>query len=317
MLLRLFQFPYQVMGQAKVAKITVENKWVAMYPILSALGIESSRAAPVLKSYPHEMIVFPETRGRATLCLQTESIAHWLGSLNRYRDKERLRHFQQHLIPALNQFTEESKQPELTQNAQRVQSETDFQAAYVDEETAQKFIAQHQGVIYLNRALEPEDRLRMLINQLGVTDWDDVNYLAVTFAGLVLHRLPKTNAPEPYETWRPYIVDAISRPAKHYLNNGWDIAPIFFMKYPYLYQQQWDTYVTVDANKTKRVVARGPKGAAPWYTDKFAQRITARRHLFLESEKQEQQRQADAIRKQMRLYFEQQAQGKVEHGIVC
>lgn len=273
MLVRVLHFEYLVQGVKQAFDMPVQDGWAPVGYIVDALGLKRSRVTPTLQAYPHELVTFPGSRGQSSLCLRSESIAHWLNSLTRYRDQERLKHFQTAFILALNELLEERQFEEHPEPEIPV---VEFDPEY---RTTQDAIhnLRNRGVIYADgRPLDHADRMRVFLNQMGITDYDTLKHAAVIMEAAILHRLAPDGGAHPYETLKlrvgdvhPTTYDAIRR-------QGWDVAPIFFLKYPHLYTREYYVRVQAKAGTHEPEVVRAARWAATWFEQTFAYKVAER-----------------------------------------
>lgn len=296
MLQRVLHFEYIAQGVKHAFDMPIQDGWVPVGYIVDALGIKRSRVVPTLQTYPHEFLTLPGSRGQAALCLRSESIAHWLQSLTRYRDQARLKHFQTVFILTLNELLEERSEGSETE---AVLPEPDCHPEYLTTQDAVRNLRDH-GIIYADgRPLDHADRMRVFLNQMGITDYDTLKHAAVVMEAAILHRLSAEGGDQPYETLKlrvgdvhPTTYDAIRR-------QGWDVAPIFFLKYPHLYTREYYVRVQAKAGTHEPEVVKAARWAATWFEQTFAAKVAERLEIHQEIQVREQQKKDEERRNEI------------------
>ena len=299
---RLFYFQYQSQGQQQELVLPFQDDWFPVNPILVAFGANLKRVRKKLQAYPHEMIAFVESRGNPTMCLTPDSIDKWLLSLNPnyYAQPELIKHFQKFLVRCMKDFLEEVKRDqereELEQQIRPLAPNVEVE--YMSYEEALAFSG-FNTPIYLDKPLTKREKFRLFLNQMGLTKWEYIKYAAEDAFAIELLRIkPGTEDEIEERSITGHNMFNAHEMASSWKRNGWDVEPVFYVKYPELYTRKVQVVIQAAADTHIAEMVRVPFRRCPWFQPEDAE-------WFRQLAKQRKEVHWEMERKRIRQELEQ------------
>lgn len=299
---RLFYFQYQSQRQQQELMLPFKDEWFPVNPVLKAFGVDMKWTRKKLQIYPHEMIPFAESRGNPTMCLTPDSIDKWLRGLNPnyYAQPELIKHFQKFLVRCMNDFLEEVKRDrERMEREQQIRPLAPSVAVeYMSYEEALAFSG-FNTPIYLDKPLTKREKFRLFLNQMGLTKWEYIKYAAEDAFAIELLRIkPGTEDEIEERSITGHNMFNAHEMASSWKRNGWDVEPVFYVKYPELYTRKVQVVIQAAADTHIAEMVRVPFRRCPWFQPEDAE-------WFRQLAKQRKEVHWEMERKRIRQELEQ------------
>ena len=266
---REFFMTYFAEGRKKELHLPFHDDWFPVGPIILAMGMQPKQAMRRVKAYPNEeVLVDGWGRGKKVVCMRPPHIDQWLLGLNpaRYSNPELVAYFQKFLVRGLNDFLEEVKADEEKRRrlAEVKPMAPDKDIEYLSWQQAMEA----QGLkecIYIDRPLTKQQRFRLYLNQMGLTNWDYINFAVDTRDGIDLARIkPGTEDEVEFSFCPSFCVHRGA--AESHRRSGWDVEPVFYEKYPLLYERLYEyIWRAREGDHFPEMVVVG-SGYRPWHS---------------------------------------------------
>ena len=315
MIIPVFEARYPNGSEMKKLTLPVSDGHVPLRPLLDALGIKHSRAYEALQHRPHQMMQIRGFHPAAVFCMKPDDIEAWLLTLTRYRNKTLMHAMLTLVLPALRGFVSDSgaEAPEVAVELPKPVPE--YQPDYLTEEEARKRLG-FDKPIYIDKPLNREQRARLFLNQMGMTACESLEFMVKIMNMIVLYKLPDDEDSE--EPYRDYIFDIanigiLPRFQPEYLRAaGWDVATVFFRKYPERYDFRTHTRLEFSEDRKSTVLGTHGYRFFPWFHPKYHAVILGYLRERAERERKESEEATQALRWQIRKSFEASLHPKIE-----
>lgn len=320
MLVKMFSTVYiDDNGSHKTLTMPVQDGHVPLRPWLDVLGILPSRAYSSLRDKPHRMLQIQGYNSVQVFCMTPDGIDDWLATLSqsRYRKKELVSTLQTVVLPTLRGFMyDNGEQPQAeTEPPPPLTQYEEYKPDYLTEEEARKRLG-FDKPIYIDKPLNREQRARLFLNQMGMTACESLEFMVKIMNMIVLYKLPDDEDSE--EPYKDYIFDIanigiLPRFRPEYLRAaGWDVATVFFRKYPERYD--FRTHTRLEFSEDRKSTVMGTHGYRffPWFHPKYHAVILGYLRERAERERKESEEATQALRWQIRKSFEASLHPEIE-----
>lgn len=315
MIIPVFEIQYQNGSEKKTLTLPVSDGHVPLRPLLAAMGITVSRAYETLQHRPHQMLQIKGYNSVPVFCMKPDDIEAWLLTLTRYRNKTLMHAMLTLVLPALRGFVSDSgaEAPEVAVELPKPAPE--YQPDYLTEEEARKRLG-FDKPIYIDKPLNREQRARLFLNQMGMTACESLEFMVKIMNMIVLYKLPDDEDSE--EPYKDYIFDIanigiLPRFRPEYLRAaGWDVATVFFRKYPERYDFRTHTRLEFSEDRKSTVLGTHGYRFFPWFHPKYHAVILGYLRERAERERKESEEATQALRWQIRKSFEASLHPKTE-----
>ena len=153
--------------------------------------------------------------------------------------------------------------------------------------------------IYLDKPLTKREKFRLFLNQMGLTKWEYIKYAAEDAFAIELLRIkPGTEDEIEERSITGHNMFNAHEMASSWKRNGWDVEPVFYVKYPELYTRKVQVVIQAAADTHIAEMVRVPFRRCPWFQPEDAE-------WFRQLAKQRKEVHWEMERKRIRQELEQ------------
>lgn len=253
--------------------LPVEDGWIPLRPIVSAMGLKwETQRAGLVRSNHVRQVKMRGWSGLPPLCSHAEHIGDYLNrlSVNRVKYPRLVEYFQQFFQVSLDAYLTNLKAEVRMDDIPPI-----FDSHLLSDSDTEELL-KALPIIHIDTPATNADHLRSDLVKVGVRDYNELQYLCRNLGVVILKPNPENPGGIPLK--RTVMIATYERgDLVKAASAGYYPIPEFFRRFPNLYCRQLQTVGRfsrdVEGSVIEGVFESAAAGGAPWFGDEFAANI--------------------------------------------